>query len=356
MSVTFRAATFNMENLFSRARVLNLPDKAKASAILDDIATLEQLLGKTTYTPADKTQILSLNKSLSQYIEIREDRAKLFSGTGAKQKVAASGAGQWDGCVEYIRDDCSEQDRQSTVDVVKTIKTDVLCTVEVENRPILQKFNSQGLGSNKFDYSMLIDANDPRGIDVGLLSRFEILNIRTHMFDRDQTGVIFSRDCLEIELKLPDGRSLHILCNHLKSQGYGNQAANDAKRRRQTVRLAQILAGYNLATDLVIVAGDMNDNPSSAALLPLLSVNNLFDVLQLKFVSIMTNRWTYKYGKQLSQIDFLLVSKPLKDGFKDAAIERSGMFGAPGVTPFPSVISDTSAASDHAAVWADFQV
>ena len=169
---------------------------------------------------------------------------------------------------------------------------------------MLQKFNSQGLGSKKFDYSMLIDANDPRGIDVGLLTRFEILNIRTHMFDRDQTGVIFSRDCLDTELKLPDGRSLHMLCNHLKSQGYGSQAANDAKRRRQTVRLAQILAGYNLATDFVIVAGDMNDDPSSAALQPLLSMNNLFDVLQLKFGGIMTNRWTYKYGKQLTRLIF----------------------------------------------------
>ena len=32
------------------------------------------------------------------------------------------------------------------------------------------------------------------------------------------------------------------------------------------------------------------------------------------------------------------------------------MFGAPGVTPFPSVTSDTNAASDHAAVRAEFQV
>ena len=34
-------------------------------------------------------------------------------------------------------------------------------------------------------------------------------------------------------------------------------------------------------------------------------------------------------------IDFLLVSQPLRDGFKEAVIERRGMFGAPGVTPYP---------------------
>ena len=39
---------------------------------------------------------------------------------------------------------------------------------------------------------------------------------------------------------------------------------------------------------------------------------------------------------QLNQIDFVLVSKPLKDGFQDAGIERRGLFGVRGITPFPS--------------------
>ena len=47
------------------------------------------------------------------------------------------------------------------------------------------------------------------------------------------------------------------------------------------------------------------------------------------------------------------MSKPLRDGFKQAVIERRDMYGAPGVTPFPSVTSDTNAASDHAAVWTE---
>jgi endonuclease/exonuclease/phosphatase family metal-dependent hydrolase len=228
--------------------------------------------------------------------------------------------------------------------------------VEVEDRGILQDFNSKILGGKKFKYPMLVDGNDPRGIDVGLLSNFEVANVRTHIFDRDSTGIIFSRDCLESELKLPDGRPLHILCNHLKSQGYGSPKANDAKRERQAVRNAEILSGYNLATDLVIVAGDMNDDPGSAPLQPMLGVSNLFDVLELKFGSNPQNRWTYKYRSQSNQIDFLLVSKPLKDGFQDAGIERRGMFGVNGVTPFPSVTSKKTSASDHAAVWAEFNV
>ena len=261
MPFTFRVGTFNFENLFSRARVLNLQDHARTAELLTQVGQLEQLLGKATYSAEDKTQIKKLAEDLSTYIEIREDRGKLFTGRGSTRRVTASGASAWDGGVDFKRADISDMARESTITVVKTLDADLLCCVEIEDRQILQAFNSQALDSKKFKYSMLIDGNDPRGIDVGLLSNFEIVNIRTHIFDRDETGVVFSRDCLEVELKLPDGRPLYFLSNHLKSQGYGTQEGNDAKRRRQAMRLAQILREYNLARDLVIVAGDLNADP-----------------------------------------------------------------------------------------------
>lgn len=52
----------------------------------------------------------------------------------------------------------------------------------------------------------------------------------------------------------------------------------------------------------------------------------------------------------------MLVSTPLKDGFQDAGIERRGLYGVKGITPFPSVTSAVNAASNHAAVWAEFTV
>lgn len=360
MPVTFRAATFNVENLFSRAKVLNMSDGVQVDAILKDVGKLKKLLGKTTYSPADKTSIRQMVNALSAYIIIREDRGKLFTGTGSNRRVTASGAKAWDGVIEFKRASISEMARKSTADVVKALKADVVCAVEVESRPTLQDFNSTGfLGTQKFDFAMLIDGNDDRGIDVGLLSRFPLGDIRSHIYDRDSTGVVFSRDCLEVDLELSNGRTLHVLFNHLKSKGYGSQAGNDAKRRRQTVRIAQILAGYNLTSDLVIVAGDMNDVPGSGPMQPLLGVANLFDVLEVQFGNNAQQRWTYKYGSQLNQIDYLLVSKPLKDGLQQAGVERRGMHGVQNLTgqpPFPSVTSATSAASDHGSVWAEFRV
>lgn len=355
-----RIATFNCENLFSRAKILNIQDKGAAGDILADIDKLQKILKKKTYTADDKKSILDLTKKNSQYIEIAEDKGKLFSGQGKKQRVAAAGAADWDGAIEFRRASFKDQVRENTAKVLKQLGADIQCLVEVEDRLTVAAFNSQMLGS-VFPYNLVIDGNDPRGIDVGILAKRPILNIKTHIFDEDGSGKIFSRDCLELELGLADGRSLFLLLNHFKSQGYGAQAANDAKRKRQAARVAEILKGYDLTKDLMVVAGDFNDSPDRPpqTLQPLLSVNGLTDVLAIKF-SNPADRWTYYYKKP-EQIDFILVSDPLKAAFKDAGVERRGIYQLSKITKgkesaFPAVTSYANSASDHAGVWAEFGI
>ena len=361
MSTTFRVASFNVENLFSRAKVLNLQDHADVTDALKKIADLQALLKKATYTPAVKTEILSLFEQVSTYIEIREHRGKLFKKVAGVLKVAAAGRGDWDGDIEFKRAKISEMARENTAKVLKSVKADLACIVEVESRPMLRSFNSEGLDSKKFNFPLVVDGNDQRGIDVGLLSRFPIGTMQTHMFDKDSQGVIFSRDCLEVTVTLPNGQPLTILCNHLKSKGFGSPITNDAKRKRQAERVKEILHGFNLSQDLVIVAGDMNDTPDSAALAPMLGVPNLFDVLELQFGANLPARGTFNFSGQWNQIDYLLVSKPLKQAFQSAGVERRGIFKLSQLThgaetPFPTVTAKSNAASDHAAIFADFSL
>ena len=357
MPTQFRIASFNVENLFSRAKVLNLPDHAEADRLLKEIGKLKKLLGKASYSPTDKQAIETLLTDLKKYVTIREDRGKLLNQQG---KVSASGTDAWDGVIEFKRADVAEMAREATADVIKALKADVLCVVEAENRLMLQDFNSQALDSKKFPRVLLIDGNDQRGIDVGLYTKLSLGRIDTHIYDEDASGEIFSRDCLEVELlEMPNGKPLHILCNHLKSKGYGPPAANDAKRKRQTSRLAEILSQYNLAKDYVVVAGDMNDTPDSDPMSPLLNVPNLFDVLELQFGDDAEQRWTYRYSGKNNQIDYILVSKPLREAFTKAGIERRGIWGIEGITgelAFASVKKKTHAASDHAGVWAEFSI
>ena len=55
-----RIASFNVENLFRRARVMNLATTAAARPILDDINALHDLLARTIYSDADKDAIKAL--------------------------------------------------------------------------------------------------------------------------------------------------------------------------------------------------------------------------------------------------------------------------------------------------------
>jgi endonuclease/exonuclease/phosphatase family metal-dependent hydrolase len=161
---------------------------------------------------------------------------------------------------------------------------------------------------------------------------------------------IFSRDCPEYEIVLPNGRTLWLLANHFKSQGYGTPAGNDAKRLKQTKRVREILGRFNLQQDWVAVAGDFNAAPASASLAPLLTLPHLRDVFDSP-KSQGQPRWTYHSGKQ--QLDYLLVSAPLFAAIQAVGIERRGQWTK--TQPhFPEVTGPANEASDHAAVWADF--
>jgi endonuclease/exonuclease/phosphatase family metal-dependent hydrolase len=367
MPTSLRIASFNVENLFARPKVLNLKDQSVGNTILEKINELQQLLKNAVYTDVVKQRILELYKGdLKTYIDVREDRGKLFLRKGyAVTGVKADGVDDWDGAIEFKRAKFSEVTRQNTAKVVNDVIADVFCIVEAEDRPSLQSFNSE-LVKKKFSYSMLIDANDPRGIDIGLYSRYPLGEIRTHMFDKEDNKTIFSRDCLEVETLLPSGQSLHMLCNHFKSKGYDKDGSASDKRERQARRVAQILERFDLEKDWVVVAGDFNDNPNSPSLKPLLSVKNLYDVLALQYPDHPSKRWTYHY-KEFEQIDFLLASKPLKERLVKSGVERRGIVSlkkmttsAKGLvdieTEYDTVTSSTNSASDHGAVWADFKL
>jgi hypothetical protein len=90
-------------------------------------------------------------------------------------------------------------------------------------------------------------------------------------------------------------------------------------------------------------------------------VKNLHDVLETKFPNAVTKRWTYHYEGKNQQIDYLLVSTPLRDAMKDAGVFRRGIFDVEKFTTNGETSHDTAkrekdSASDHGAVWAEFGV
>ena len=121
--------------------------------------------------------------------------------------------------------------------------------------------------------------------------------------------------------------------------------------------MREIVGRFNLAKDLVVVAGDFNDtadHPPIHPLKSLLATPNLCDALDSS--KFNGPRWTFQTATQ--QLDYLLCSKPLFDRIQSVGIERRGLYHPTsygGQFPhFPEVTSPATQASDHAAVWADF--
>jgi endonuclease/exonuclease/phosphatase family metal-dependent hydrolase len=219
---------------------------------------------------------------------------------------------------------------------------DVLCLQEVESMHALRAFNNVHLEGH-YAHAALIDGYDLRQIDVGILSTLPILNLRTHIdepdpLDKDNPR-LFSRDCLEIDLALPGGRTLTVLNNHFKSKlvvepNPAKKAAKEQtarlKRQRQAQRVLRIVrerfAGRAFDRELFAVVGDFNDQPGSPAVQPLLKNSGLENVLNRLPAN---ERWTdyFKSGGDVSQLDYLLLSPALSKRAAGAlpTVERAGI-------------------------------
>lgn len=369
-----RLASFNVENMFDRAKALNTETWAEGKPALEAHSQLNTLFNKPVYSAADKRKMLDLleQQGLLKTDEgplmlLRKIRGSLLQRPrNGPVAVVATGRGSWIGWVELKTEAVAQQATANTARVIDALGADVLGVVEAENRIMLQRFNElllPAVGGQPYAHVMLIDGNDERGIDVGLLTRsaYPIRSIRSHVDDVDDVGPIFSRDCAEYEVGLPDGRSLWVLLNHFKSKGFGNQKSNDAKRRRQAQRVRELVDAHLAAgEDLVAVMGDFNDSPDRDPLQPLLAQGStLRDVSAYGGFDDGGRLGTHGNCTAGSKIDYILLSSPLFAAIGSAGIERRGMWGGKNGTlwpRFPEVDRAEHAASDHAGIWVEINL
>lgn len=367
-----RIATFNVENMFERPAAMNLPSQAATRKVLEDFEALNVLIGESTYTPAVKAKILAIvarqaglaANGVSTFIRLREMRGKLLRIVAGQPELAVGGRNDWVGWFELVEEQVNAVALMNTARIVGLLKADALTVVEADDRLALDRFNRTVLpqvGATPFDHVMLVDGNDERGIDIGLLTRATcpIRSIVSHVDDRDAEGRVFSRDCAEYHLELPSGETLVLLCNHFKSKGFGSQATSNAKRRRQAVRTRQIYDARRAAgAQLVAVLGDLNDTPASAPLEPLLQNGaDLVDVMVHPRFTGDGRPGTHGNGTASAKLDYLLMSPALATRVTACGIERRGVWGGVNGTLFPhlpEITKKIEAASDHAALFVDF--
>lgn len=353
-----RLATFNAENLFDRPRAMNLNNRKLADQILSDFATLNQLIENDPYTPETKARILSLFKRQSQYIKLNEDHGKLLSSD--KKKVVATGRSSWIGWFDLIEESVKEPAIDNTGRVVDSLKGDVTCIIEIEDRPALGEFNKEILRSNRFDHVMVVPGNDPRGINVGILVRepLKIIKMISHVDDMDDVGEIFSRDCMEYTIQCGEnGPMLLVMVNHFKAKDQ-HVALSNEKRMRQAKRVREIYEQRKKDFDYIAIMGDLNDYPESDPLKPLVGEgSDLVEVMTEPGFDNGGYPGTYQECRAKEKIDYILMSPKLAEKFTAGGVERRGIWaGKDGKKFHPFMDKAIEAASDHAGLWVEFDL
>ncbi len=311
--IELSVGTFNLNNLFSRfnyeAEVDELPEKA---AILE---------AETTF-PLD---------------DPKAHRFRTYRGRLVKGKEPA--------------------ERQEIAQRIKTMDVDLLAVQEVEDVETLRHFSSEDLGG-MYRWSVLIEGNDPRLIDLGLLSRLPIGAVTSwqHAVHPDQPSEpVFGRDALEVEVltEARDDVLVRVFNNHLKSHFVphdqdpvtGTEAAN-ATRRRQAETLEDIVASRIGPDGRYVVLGDMNDPPGSEYLRPLTAssraplVDALTDPEETRPAkdddpAPTTKAWTHRYRPsgepaRYELFDHIWLSPSLAERQRKAMIDRRKEHGGDG--------------------------
>ncbi len=368
-----RIASFNVENLFDRARLLAADDWSTHRALLEKYARLTRVLQRPVYSPADKTTIVTLLTDLGlektdsgTYVILRQNRGRLVSRPRAGGvTVVADGRSDWVGWLELKTQAVTELAVRHTAQVVHDLAADIVGVVEAESRIALQRFNVdllRPISDRIYGHIMLIDGNDDRGIDVGIMTHGDhrIERIVSHVDDADLAGPIFGRDCPEYTVALPGGGSLLVLVNHFKSKGYGAAADSNRRRLRQAERVAEIYRARRAdGVERIVILGDLNDTPDSAPLAPLLvgSAGIPTDLCDIAaHPSFDDGGWpgTYTTGRAGNKIDYLLCSPAVFDAVTASGIFRKGVWTASNRWEmYPTLTREQDAASDHAAIWAD---
>jgi endonuclease/exonuclease/phosphatase family metal-dependent hydrolase len=339
-----RLGTFNLNNLFDRfnfeADLGTLPAEDR------NVHTTYQwvFVGQGT-GPEDPPPQLDVPTSSTPIVRIQKGvRGELIQGkpAAAQQALAAR---------------------------IAAVDADVLALQEVENLDALRRFNRDHL-AQPYAYEVLVEGNDPRFIDVAVLSRLPIANVTSHRFEvhpDDPMVPVFGRDLLELQVfNQTRGRKLLTLfVTHLKSKfvpfddpdPVATGLANDQLRTRQAETIARVVSGRTRPDARYLVLGDLNDAPEAATLAPMLSglglVDGLAGVIESRPPppataenSPTTVRWTHRHSvanapDTFELFDQIWLSPALAGRVTHAEIERRRAWNA----------SSAGVGSDHDPAW-----
>lgn len=252
--------------------------------------------------------------------------------------------------VASVFDVLSEDDRTLTAQALAATRADVCAVQEVENLVTLTVFHETYLSrwsARPYDRHILLEGNDRRGIDVGLLSRLDVVRTVSHRektfadlglappAGTDRHARVFRRDCLEVDIR-KDGAVLTLFICHFKSM-HGGRAETHSIREAEAQAVRTLVEQRFAVPGAAnwVVLGDLNDymeidgrpDPDHA-LQPLVGGGFAIDAAMLA-INDPLDRWSHHYAplKQYTALDHILLSPRLADLNRAASVSyvRAGV-------------------------------
>lgn len=224
------------------------------------------------------------------------------------------------GSSNFIKD-CEKLDwndekfTKKAMNVAKVIKSfdetglgaDIIIFEEIENINVLNNIVSQGLSDLGYISKVLIEGDDSRGIDVGVISKFPVISSRRHAIMYN--GVkLDTRGILEVTFNV-EGKKVVVFANHWPSQ------SNPTDQRVASAKLLAETA-QSLKADLIIAAGDFNSLTSEKPY-PLDFLKDFIDAEQeARHLGVEMNGGTHFYHGEWSSLDHIFI-------FKNANLETN---------------------------------
>ena len=205
--------------------------------------------------------------------------------------------------------------------VVQRSGAEVVAAQEVENEGVLQRWPEQ------LPNVTAPGTNDKRGINLGVLSKYPMLQVVTHKDANLEGDRHFSRDLLRVDLDV-QGETVSLYTTHSYSRRHDDQAAAaNQQRLAEANAIKQIVTRemQEFPNRLYIITGDFNDTTEDPALQALLNGpgDKLIDTLSGQDAR---ERVTWpadpeKAGKfPPGQFDHILIAEKFKDRLIDSQV------------------------------------
>lgn len=185
--------------------------------------------------------------------------------------------------------------------VLRRLDADLVLLQEVETLALAEALAARTGHAD----ARLLEAFDPRGIDVAVLSRLPIERYVSHLGELAADGTpLWSRDCVELHAAAGE-RRLVLVGTHLISRVTDLPGARRLEQAARLREIADEVAAHDPGA-LVVAGGDLNDEPGSASLAPLLGDGEWLDPLA---EAGLGETWTWLGLGGGARLDYLLLPR-----------------------------------------------